>query len=214
MCKLQKYVLRTKRYGYLCLKRCIDIVVSLIGLILTFPVFITVAAVIKATSKGDVFFRHKRVGHSGREIMVYKFRTMIPDAGNFQKYMTSQQISEFKKNFKLRDDPRLTPVGRILRNTSLDELPQLVNVLKGEMSIVGPRPVVRDELEKYGEYAGKLLSVKPGITGMWQVSGRSDTTYGERVAMDMYYIDNMSLLLDMKIIFRTIKRVIGRDGAY
>jgi len=138
---------------------------------------------------------------------------MVQNAEEVLRNFTPEQKAEFEKNFKLDDDPRVTKIGAFLRKTSLDELPQLINIIKGDMSVVGPRPIVQKEVVKYGKYADKLFSVKPGLTGFWQANGRSDTTYDERVQMDMYYIDNRSTLLDIKILFKTVIAVIRKEGA-
>ncbi len=198
---------------YIVLKRIFDILLSLIGLLILSPIFILLFIIIKIDSKGPVFFSHTRLGKSGNNIKVYKFRTMVSNAEEVFNNFTEEQKREFEINFKLDNDPRITKVGNFLRKTSLDELPQLLNILLGDMSIVGPRPIVKKEIEKYGEYAGKLFSVTPGLTGYWQANGRSDTTYEERVKMDMYYIDNRSLFLDFKIIIKTFVSVLRKEGA-
>lgn len=199
---------------YNLVKNIFDFVCALVGIILLLPLFILIAIAIKITSKGPVFFKHERVGQNKKTFYIYKFRTMVIHAEELKKQFTKEQLREYQENFKLKDDPRVTYIGKLLRKTSLDELPQLFNILLGDMSIVGPRPVVLEELEKYGEYVDELLSVKSGLTGMWQANGRSDTTYEERVKMDISYINNMSILLDIKIIFSTFLRVIKCTGAY
>ena len=198
---------------YLFLKRTLDIILSSIALVIFSPIFLLLILIIKLDSKGPALFGHKRIGKNGREISVYKFRSMVINAQEVLENFTPEQKAEFEKNFKLENDPRITKVGSFLRKTSLDELPQLVNILKGDMSIVGPRPIVKAEIKKYGEFASKLFSVTPGLTGYWQANGRSDTTYEERVQMDMFYIDNRSLALDIKIIFQTVASVIKKEGA-
>ncbi|EGT3617146.1 sugar transferase, partial [Clostridium perfringens] len=177
------------------------------------PLFLILYIWVKVDSKGPAFFGHKRIGKDRKYIDVYKFRSMVSNAKEVFDNFTPEQKAEFEKNFKLDDDPRITKCGAFLRKTSLDELPQLINIIKGNMSIVGPRPIIDKEVEKYGEYADKLFSVTPGLTGYWQANGRSDTTYEERVQMDMYYIDNRSLWLDIKIIFKTVISVIKKEGA-
>ena len=177
------------------------------------PLFIVLAILVKLDSKGPIFFSHKRIGKNGKIIGIYKFRSMVSNSEEIFKNFTEEQKKEFEKNFKLDDDPRITKIGGFLRKTSLDELPQLLNIIKGDMSVVGPRPIVRAEVEKYGVCADKLFSVKPGLTGFWQANGRSDTTYEERVQMDMYYIDNRSFLLDIRIILKTVISVIRKEGA-
>ncbi|HEX2938620.1 MAG TPA: sugar transferase [Ruminiclostridium sp.] len=198
---------------YLTLKRLFDIVLSALGIIILSPVFIIISIIIKATSPGPVFFKHKRIGYLGEDLEIYKFRSMVIDADNFDKYFTPQQKKIFKDNFKLEDDPRITKIGKFLRKTSLDELPQLFNILKGQMSIVGPRPIVTDEIKKYGIYANTYFSVKPGLTGLWQVCGRSATTYEKRVLLDARYVHSLSLLNDLKIILKTFVVVITEKGA-
>lgn len=198
---------------YLTLKRLFDIVLSVLGIIILSPVFIIISIIIKATSPGPVFFKHKRIGYLGEDLEIYKFRSMVIDADNFDKYFTPQQKKIFKDNFKLEDDPRITKIGKFLRKTSLDELPQLFNILKGQMSIVGPRPIVTDEIKKYGIYANTYFSVKPGLTGLWQVCGRSATTYEKRVLLDARYVHSLSLLNDLKIILKTFVVVITEKGA-
>jgi Bacterial sugar transferase. len=149
----------------------------------------------------------------GEEIEIYKFRSMVVDSDNFEKYFTKEQMKHFKENFKLENDPRITKIGKFLRKSSLDELPQLINIIKGQMSIVGPRPIVKDEVKKYGIYADTYFSVKPGLTGLWQVCGRSNTTYEERVQLDVKYVQNRSLLNDLKIILKTFGAVVTSKGA-
>ena len=166
---------------YKYIKRIIDILLSSIGLIVLSPVFLVIALLIKKESNGPVFFKHKRIGKNGKEIEIYKFRSMVPNAEELMKKFTPEQMKEFKENFKLEDDPRITKIGKFLRKTSLDELPQLINILKGELSIIGPRPIVKEELEKYRNNKEKFLSVTPGLTGYWAANGRSDITYKQRM---------------------------------
>ena len=147
------------------------------------------------------------------DIKVYKFRTMYENSQEIFNNFTKEQKEEFYKNFKLENDPRVTKIGDFLRRTSIDELPQLINILNGSMSIVGPRPIVQKEIDLYGDYANKLFSVVPGLTGYWQANGRSDTTYEERIKMDMYYIDNRGFWLDFKIIIKTFGSVLKGEGA-
>lgn len=194
-------------------KRVFDIVWSLIGLIVLSPVFIILSILVKATSEGPVFFAHKRVGKGGKTIKIYKFRSMVTNAEELIRQFTPEQKAEYEKNFKLENDPRITKVGNFMRKTSLDELPQLINILKGDISIVGPRPVMDVETKIYGNYRNMLLSVKPGLTGFWAANGRSHTTYTRRRAMEIYYVKNRSVLLDLKIIFKTFISVFKREGA-
>ena len=194
-------------------KRVFDIVWSLIGLIVLSPVFIILSILVKTTSEGPVFFAHKRVGKGGKTIKIYKFRSMVTNAEELIKQFTPEQKAEYEKNFKLENDPRITKVGNFMRKTSLDELPQLINILKGDISIVGPRPVMDVETKIYGNYRNMLLSVKPGLTGFWAANGRSHTTYTRRRATEIYYVKNRSVLLDLKIIFKTFISVFKREGA-
>ncbi|SFV54684.1 Undecaprenyl-phosphate galactosephosphotransferase [hydrothermal vent metagenome] len=200
-------------------KRLFDILFSATALLLLSPLFLIIAILIKVKSPdGPVFFGHRRIGKDGKFFRVYKFRTMVPDAETRLKKLLDANPSirkEYEKDFKLKNDPRIIPgIGNFMRKSSIDELPQFFNSLIGNMSVVGPRPIVEDEIPKYGKYAIKLYSVKPGVTGLWQVSGRNDINYDERVALDMEYIDNQSLWLDIKIIFQTVLVMIFRKGAY
>lgn len=194
-------------------KRFFDIILALSAIILLSPFLIIIAVAVRLDSKGKVIFGHTRLGKDKKEIKIYKFRTMVSNADEVFENFTEEQKQEYYENFKLDNDPRITKVGRFLRKTSLDELPQLLNILKGELSVVGPRPIVQDEVEKYGDCAEKFFSVIPGLTGYWQANGRSDTTYEERIAMDMYYVDNRSLWLDFKIILKTFSSVLRKRGA-
>ena len=177
------------------------------------PVFIILSILVKTTSEGPVFFAHKRVGKGGKTIKIYKFRSMVTNAEELIKQFTPEQKAEYEKNFKLENDPRVTKVGNFMRKTSLDELPQLINILKGDISVVGPRPVMDVETKIYGNYRDMLLSVKPGLTEFWAANGRSATTYTRRRAMEIYYVKNRSVLLDLKIIFKTFISVFKRVGA-
>lgn len=206
-----KYVKNKPVYDFV--KRFADILCSAIAIILLSPFFIIISIAIKATSKGPVIFVHKRVGKNGKEIGIYKFRSMVMNAEALIEKFTPEQKEEFQKNFKLENDPRITKIGKILRKTSLDELPQLFNIIKGDLSIVGPRPIMEVETEIYGKYKDMLLSVKPGLTGFWAANGRSDTSYKRRRAMEIYYVKNRSLLLDIKIIFKTVISVFTGKGA-
>lgn len=198
---------------YSVTKKSMDLILSFIGLILLIPVFLILAILVKLDSKGPVFYAHTRKGKNRSDIKIYKFRTMYSNSDEIFDSFSDEQKEEYYKNFKLDNDPRVTKVGDFLRRTSLDEIPQLINVLKGDLSLVGPRPIVEKEICKYGQYADKLFSVIPGITGYWQSHGRSDTSYDERIEMDMYYIDNRSILLDIKIMFKTVISVIKKEGA-
>ena len=199
--------------AYDFIKRFADIVCSAIAIVLLSPFFIIISIGIKATSKGPVIFVHKRVGKNGKEIGIFKFRSMVTNAEELIKKFTPEQKKEFEENFKLENDPRITKFGKFLRKTSLDELPQLFNILKGDLSIVGPRPIMEFETKMYGKYKDLLLSVKPGLTGFWAANGRSDTSYKRRRAMEIYYVKNRSLLFDIQIIFKTVISVFKGEGA-
>jgi len=198
-------------------KRIFDITATVIGGILILPVIAIVAILIYLDSPGPIVFGHKRVGQGGKEFPCYKFRSMVPNAQEaLEIYLKEnpEAREEWERDFKLKDDPRVTKIGKFLRKTSLDELPQLWNVLIGDMSLVGPRPIVRAEVEKYGEYINDFYLVPPGITGVWQVSGRSDTTYEERVLMDSWYVHNWSVWIDIVYLVKTVLAVLKGKGAY
>jgi Undecaprenyl-phosphate galactose phosphotransferase WbaP len=204
------------RRGYFWIKRLFDVVAASALLILLSPIFLAISGVIRRDG-GVAIYSHTRVGRHGRPFKCLKFRTMRPDADKILAEWlqnNSDAKAEWTKNFKLKNDPRITPVGHFLRRSSLDELPQLINVIRGEMSLVGPRPIVTEELERYGDCVSLYLQVLPGITGLWQVSGRSDTGYGERVSLDTWYVQNWSLWYDVAILFKTIAVVFARRGAY
>ena len=209
----EKNIVKDKKTAYKVVKRVFDIVFSLIGLILLSPVFLIISIIIKLDSKGPVFFVHSRIGEKGKSIGIYKFRTMVNNAEDLIKSFTPEQKEEFERSYKLENDPRITKVGDFLRKTSLDELPQILNILIGELSIIGPRPIVQSELDKYEDNKDKFLSVRPGLTGYWAANGRSDTSYEERMQMELYYVDNMSFKLDVKIFFKTIFAVLKKEGA-
>lgn len=201
----------------LFLKRLTDILLLLIAAVPTILVTLVAAIAIKISSPGPVFYGHKRVGKNGKEITVWKFRSMVTNSQEIlEKILAEDPVrrAEWEKDRKFKDDPRITKIGKILRNTSLDELPQLWNILTGDMSFVGPRPVTNSELDKYGKAVDFILSVQPGLSGMWQISGRSDTAYEERINLDTYYIQNWSIWLDLWIITKTIWVVLRRKGAY
>lgn len=198
-------------------KRMFDIVVGTVMFIMLLPFIAIIALLIKLDTPGPVIFAHKRVGHKGRYFRCYKFRSMVNDAQSVLQDVLDKDPElreEWEKDFKLREDPRLTRVGKFLRKTSLDELPQIFNVMKSEMSLVGPRPIVRDEIDKFGDCIKDYYMVRPGMTGLWVVSGRNDIEYEERVQMETWYVHNWSLWLDISIIFRTIPVVLTRKGAY
>ena len=197
-------------------KRILEIILSAVGIILAVIPGVILALMIKLSSRGPVFYRAKRLGKKGKTIYVLKFRTMDSDADEKLEQMLAENPElqdEWKKNFKLENDPRITKIGHFLRKTSLDELPQFINVLKGEMSLIGPRPIVEKEVTYYGEDYATFSSVKPGITGLWQVSGRSDIDYEDRVALDVYYVNNWSIWMDLYIFIATFNAVLFRRGA-
>ncbi len=207
--------LEYKKTFYNFIKRLSDIILTWIALIVLSPIFLIIAILIKIDSKGSVFYKHKRIGKNGEYIYLYKFRSMYSDSKErLEKLLEDSKIKkEWEENFKLDNDPRITRVGKFLRKTSLDELPQLINILTGDMSIVGPRPIIDGEIEKYGKNKAKFLSVTPGLTGWWACNGRSCTSYKERMDLELYYVDNRSLKLDFKIIIKTFISVLKRDGA-
>ncbi|ARJ24840.1 multidrug MFS transporter [Bacillus mycoides] len=202
---------------YLCAKRIMDLLGAMVGLIIFSPIFLLISILyMTGDNKGPIFFKQIRMGKDGKEFYIYKFRSMVINAEEKLKGNEILYKKYIDNNYKLEpnEDPRITKVGQFLRKTSLDELPQFLNVLKGDMSLVGPRPVVQEELIEYGKRKDEFLSVKPGLTGYWQVSGRSDVGYPERVDLELYYIYNCSIWFDMKIIFLTMVHVIMRKGAY
>lgn len=205
------------RPGAGTVKRALDVVVA-VGLALVFlPVGLLIALAILLDSPGPVFFGHTRVGKGRRPFRLWKFRSMVKDADTrLAEFLERNpaRAREWALAHKLRNDPRVTRVGRLLRKTSLDELPQLWNVLRGDMSMVGPRPVIAEESSRYGASFGLYTRVLPGLTGLWQVSGRNDTNYSRRVELDCSYIRNWTLLLDLKILFRTVGVVLHGRGAY
>jgi lipopolysaccharide/colanic/teichoic acid biosynthesis glycosyltransferase len=196
------------------IRRGFDLLFAGAVLLVGSPVFLLITLLVGLTTRGPIFYGQTRVGRYGSLFRCYKFRTMVPDADSRLNGMMSDERfkEEFTEAFKLKDDPRLTRVGRILRKTSLDELPQFYNVLRGQMSVVGPRPVIPPELLRYGRYRDRLLTVRPGITGLWQVSGRNNLPYPKRVALDMHYIEDQSLTTDLAIIFRTLGQVLKPNG--
>lgn len=197
-------------------KRVLDMALAAVAFLLTLPLFVVIAVLVKLTSRGPVFYRHRRLGKMGRVVSVWKFRSMYEDADRQLKDILTKDAArrlEWESNFKLADDPRVTPFGRFLRRTSLDELPQFFNVFVGDMALVGPRPIVEKEIARYGAAYETFASVRPGITGLWQVSGRSDTDYASRVALDVQYVLNWSPWMDIWILFRTVYAVLFMRGA-
>ena len=207
---------RSSRHASNFLKRIVDIAISLSAALFLLPVLIPIAIVTRLSDGGPVLFRQKRIGRDGKEFMLYKFRSMVPDAAERLEHLLQTDDAaraEWQATQKLVNDPRITPFGDFLRKSSLDELPQRLNILKGHMSVVGPRPITKNESEKYGEFFGHYCSVRPGLTGLWQVSGRSDTSYETRVALDVEYVKAQSFFLDFKILLMTIPAVLRRAGA-
>jgi exopolysaccharide biosynthesis polyprenyl glycosylphosphotransferase len=197
-------------------KRLMDVLLAGMGVMILSPLLLVLAVLVKITSRGPVLFGHRRLGEGSRPIRVFKFRSMAVDAEACLQVLlaTDPRLRvEYEATYKLRDDPRVTPLGRWLRQTSLDELPQLLNVLHGDLSLVGPRPIVADEIAKYGPASAAILRVRPGVTGLWQVSGRSDLDYAERVRLDTDYITHWSLWLDLRILAATLPAVLRRKGA-
>ncbi|QRI66541.1 sugar transferase (plasmid) [Shinella sp. PSBB067] len=198
-------------------KRSFDILVALAALVVLSPIFVLIMALVKYSDGGSVFYGHRRIGYNGSTFRCLKFRTMAENGDVLLQQHLEQNpeaLEEWRATRKLQDDPRVTVVGTVLRKLSLDELPQLVNILKGEMSIVGPRPVVEDELELYEASAVYYLRSRPGLTGLWQVSGRNDVSYATRVAFDTHYVRNWSLTSDLVIVARTIPAVCLSRGSY
>ncbi len=206
----------TPSRGAAAVKRVVDVLGAiLLGIV--FSPLIVVIIFFMRRGGGSVIYRHRRVGRHGKMFSCLKFRTMVPNADQVLRELLEKNPelqAEWVRDHKLRHDPRVTPLGRFLRRTSLDELPQLLNVLRGEMSLVGPRPVVREELLRYGRSVGTYLAAKPGITGLWQVTGRNNTDYRRRVVLDTYYVRNQNLLLDLYILAKTTGVVLGGSGAY
>lgn len=198
--------------SYQFAKRLLDVLIASSALLALAPLFTVIALVTLLREGRPVFFRQPRVGRMGKPFLIYKFRTMVSDADRVLE-RNPELKRKFLERFKVDDDPRITPLGKLLRKTSLDELPQLINVLEGTMAIVGPRPIVEAELEKYGRGAQVYLQMKPGCAGWWQCQGRSDTTYEERVALDTEYFDRASLRFDLTILIRTLRAMLSGRGA-
>ncbi|WP_203621324.1 sugar transferase [Apilactobacillus nanyangensis] len=206
-----RFVEQGKRY--LFFKRFLDILVSLLGIIVSLPITIVVMIAIKIEDGGPVFYAQKRIGRNKTEFLIFKFRSMVIDADKVKENLMGQNEIDGAM-FKMAEDPRITKVGRFIRKHSIDEIPQLLNVLIGDMSIVGPRPPLPEEVAKYTDYDLKRLCVKPGCTGLWQVSGRNSLNFDEMVELDMKYIKKSSMLLDLKICFKTIWIMIWPNDAY
>ncbi len=206
-------VIPNKKRGYRFIKRAFDIVASLCGILVLSPLFLIVAVAIFMDDPGPVLFFQDRIGREEGKFRLWKFRSMVINAEEKLSQLSDDERAEFAKDFKLKRDPRITRVGHFIRQTSVDELPQLFNVLRGDMSLVGPRPPLLEEREAYGQHLKKVMSVRPGLTGYWQVHGRNNTDYAERIEMQEYYIDHQSLLLDIQILFETVKAVSSGTGA-
>ena len=204
---------KKKNQGYLFAKRTLDIVVSAVGLVVCIVPFLVIMAAIAIESPGPVLYIHHRIGKNGKPLPLLKFRTMYKNADKMISQFTPEQKAEWQENFKLENDPRITRIGKFLRRSSLDELPQLVNVLQGKLSMVGPRPDLAEELERYAENKEKFLSVTPGLTGYWQAYARSNCTYEQRMKMELYYVENANFWWDIKIMFATVGAVLHRHGA-
>jgi exopolysaccharide production protein ExoY len=204
--------------SYAATKRALDVLGAIILAVVFSPLILAIVIVaLIRREQGSIIYRHRRIGQDGRAFECLKFRTMVPNADQMLRELLERDPAvkvEWVRNHKLRSDPRVTGLGRFLRRTSLDELPQLWNVIRGDMSLVGPRPVIREELLRYGRNVRTYLSAKPGVTGLWQVKGRNDTDYRRRVVLDTYYVRNQSLLLDVYILIKTVSVVLGGGGAY
>ena len=196
---------RTLKF-YKLIKNLFDLLFSILFLIAFLPLFIIISLLIKLSSRGPIFFTQKRIGKNNIPFKCIKFRTMYPEAKDILENLLikdSLMKKEFEETHKIKNDPRITSIGRLLRKTSLDELPQFINVIRGEMSIIGPRPIVKEEKKKYGKFFKKVFIIKPGITGLWQVSGRNNLTYKRRVMLDLNYVENYNLIMDIRILIRT-----------
>ena len=198
---------------YEIIKRLIDIVCSFVGILALSPLFIVIAIIIKLTSKGPVFFSQKRVGKYGREFNMYKFRSMVVNAEELKEKLVAQNEMSGPM-FKMKDDPRVTKVGKFIRKTSLDELPQLWNVLKGDMSLVGPRPSLPKEVAQFEDWMHRRLEVKPGLTCYWQVSGRNNIDFEDWMKLDIRYVKERNLWIDIKLIFKTVGVLFGDKNAH
>jgi Undecaprenyl-phosphate galactose phosphotransferase WbaP len=208
---------RLNMFWNLWIKRILDIFLLLIGGILVSPFLLWIVLLVKLSSPGPVLYSQERIGKNGKHFKAYKFRSMVVDADKKLRVLLETDPNakrEWDENHKIKNDPRITKIGKFLRRTSLDEIPQLINIFRGEMSLVGPRPIVDGEIKKYGEYFHKIFSIRPGLTGLWQVSGRSDTDYAERVSLDTYYLQSWSVWLDLWILYKTVGAVFKGRGAY
>ena len=205
--KLKNYDFKRKPI-YDFFKRTVDILLSSISLLLLSWLFLVIAILIKCDDGGPVFFAHKRVGRKGKDIHILKFRSMVVNADELISELTEEQMKEYKENFKIKDDPRVTKIGKFLRKTCLDELPQLINLFKGDITLIGPRPILEEETQLYGEHRNLLLQIKPGITGVWAAYGRGIVPYAERIKMELYYVCKRSVGLDIKLFVKTLASVL------
>ena len=210
----KKQPITSKKSVYCAVKRGIDLLLSLLVMPIYLILYVLVAVAVKFTDGGPVLYKSVRIGKDGTPFYMYKFRTMKINADRLEDFLTAEELEKYKKEYKLENDPRVTWIGKILRKTSADELPQILNVIKNEMSLIGPRPILDEETLLYGDDRSTLLSVKPGLTGYWQAYARNDVGYadGRRQEMELYYIKNRSLKLDAIIFFATIGRVFSRKG--
>ncbi len=217
MNKTNRQFFKTKKYELI--KSFFDFSIALFALILGLPFFLIIALLIKFSSRGPIFFLQDRIGKNNKTFKCIKFRTMHPEAKDILENLIKHNEKlklEFEATHKLKNDPRITKIGKFLRKTSLDEIPQFLNILKMEMSLVGPRPIVKEEIKKYGSSISSVLSIKPGLTGLWQVSGRNNLSYKRRVTLDSIYVKNINFLLDLRIIIRTFGVILFPNdrGAY
>lgn len=206
---------KNHRLEYQIVKRAFDVIIALTGIVVLIPMELAIAILIKIEDGEPVIFSQQRIGKKGKLITIHKFRSMRCTASDYEKHLTPEQQQEYEKEYKLDDDPRITRIGRFIRNTSIDEIPQFYDVIRGEMSIIGSRPILPEELKYYSEEEQRLLlSNKPGITGYWQVMGRNDALYstGERQDLELYYAKNAGVALDIKIIAKTIPAVFSMSG--
>lgn len=212
----KREIIKDKRLVYCFTKRCVDLLLSLLVMPIYLILYVLVAVAVKFTDGGPVLYKSVRIGKDGTPFYMYKFRTMKINADRLEDFLTAEELEKYKKEYKLENDPRVTWIGKILRKTSADELPQILNVIKNEMSLIGPRPILDEETLLYGDDRSTLLSVKPGLTGYWQAYARNDVGYidGRRQEMELYYIKNRSLKIDTKIFFATIKRVLSGKGVF
>ncbi len=212
----KKQTINARKIIYCAAKRCIDLLLSLLVMPIYLVIYILAAVAIKLTDGGPVLYKAARIGKDGKPFCMYKFRTMKINADKLEDFLTPEELEKYKKEYKLENDPRVTRIGNILRKTSADELPQILNVIKNDMSLIGPRPVINEETLLYGKDRSTFLSVKPGLTGYWQAYARNNVGYadGKRQEMELYYIRNRSLRFDIRIFFATIRRVLSGKGVF